>query len=161
MAGTLHRRTILAAGLALPAWRIGAVARSRDVRVALLGQCLIQQDLRQATWPGRAGIAALLRPANTVFTDLETAIAGAGLVPTRESEVLHVAPPAVIDCLTELGVNLVATSNNHAWDLGTPGIVNVLAELDARHLAHAGSGRDLTAASAGAVHGNAALVAAA
>src|SRR3569623_3660106 len=58
MAGTLHRRTILAVGLALPAWRIGAVVRSRDVRMALLGQCLIQQDLRQAAWPGRAALAA-------------------------------------------------------------------------------------------------------
>ena len=161
MAGTLHRRTILAAGLALPAWRLGAVARSRDVRVALLGQCLIQRDLRQAAWPGRAGIAALLKPADTVFTDLETAIAGDGLVPTRQSEVLHVAPPAVIDCLIELGVNLVATSNNHAWDLGTAGIMNALAALDARHLAHAGSGRDLAAASAATVHGKVALVAAA
>lgn len=161
MAGTLHRRTILAAGLALPAWGLGAVARSRDVRVALLGQCLIQQDLRQAAWPGRAGIAALLKSADTVFTDLETAIAGAGLVPTRQSEVLHVAPPAVIDCLTELGVNLVATSNNHAWDLGAPGILNALAALDARHLAHAGSGRDLAAASSAGVCGKVALVAAA
>lgn len=161
MAGTLHRRTILAAGLALPAWRIGAVVRSRDVRMALLGQCLIQQDLRQAAWPGRAAIAALLKPADTVFTDLETAIAGAGLVPTRQGEVLHVAPPAVIDCLADLGVNLVATSNNHAWDLGTPGIMNALAALDARHLAHAGSGRDLATANAAAVHGKVALVAAA
>src|SRR3569623_2915561 len=63
VAGSLHRRTILAAGLALPARRIGAVVRSRDVRMALLGQCLIQQDLRQAAWPGRAAIAALLKPA--------------------------------------------------------------------------------------------------
>src|SRR3569623_2330178 len=58
MAGTLHRRTILAVGLALPAWRIGAEVRSRDVRMALLGQCLIPQAQRPASWPGRAANAA-------------------------------------------------------------------------------------------------------
>jgi poly-gamma-glutamate capsule biosynthesis protein CapA/YwtB (metallophosphatase superfamily) len=162
MAGTFHRRAVLAAGLALPAWRLGASPRVRDVRMALLGQALIQQDLRHAAWPGRAGIAALLNGADIVFTDLETSIRGAaGLVPTRQSEVLHVAPPAVIDCLMELGVNLVATSNNHAWDLGTPGITSALDALDARRVVHAGSGRDLVAASSAAVRGTVALVAAA
>lgn len=161
MRETFHRRAVLAAGLALPAWRLGAVPRVRDLRVALLGQALIQHDLRDAVWPGRSGIAALLKGADVVFTDLETAIAGDGLVPTRQSEVLHVAPPVVIDCLAELGVNLVATSNNHAWDLGTPGIMNTLAALDARHVAHAGSGRDLAAASSAGVRGKVALVAAA
>lgn len=161
MAETFHRRAVLAAGLALPAWRLAAVARGRDLRVALLGQALIQQDLRGQAWPGRTEIAAVLKPVDVVFTDLETAIAGTGLVPTRQGEVLHAAPPAVIDCLAQLGVNLVATSNNHAWDLGTPGILNTLAALDARHIAHAGSGRDLAVASSAATLGQVALVAAA
>ncbi|MFA5964697.1 MAG: CapA family protein [Sphingomonas sp.] len=165
MVETFHRRAIVAAGMTLPAWRLMAAARPRDLRVALLGQALIQQDLRRVAWPGRAAIAALLGRADIAFTDLETAIAGDGLTPTRQSEVLHMAPPAVIDCLAELGVTLVATSNNHAWDLGTPGITAALAALDARHIAHAGSGRDLAAASAAATRaspaGSVALVAAA
>jgi poly-gamma-glutamate synthesis protein (capsule biosynthesis protein) len=166
MAATFHRRAIIAAGLALPAWRLAAVTHRRDLRLALLGQALIQQDLRHAVWPGRVGIAALLKRADVVFTDLETSIDGApGLVPTRQGEVSHIAPPAVIDCLAELGVNLVATSNNHAWDLGTPGIMSALAALDTRHIPHAGSGRDLAAASAAAMRdtaaGPVALVAAA
>jgi poly-gamma-glutamate capsule biosynthesis protein CapA/YwtB (metallophosphatase superfamily) len=161
MTETFHRRALLAAGLALPAWRLGAAPGGRDLRVVLLGQALIQQDLRDAAWPGQAGIAALSRGADAVFTDLETAIAGPGLVPTRQSEVLHIAPPAVIDSLTRLGVNLVATSNNHGWDLGTPGILTTLAALDARHVAHAGSGRDLTTASDAAIVNKVALVAAA
>ena len=91
-----------------------------------------------------AGIKARLHRSQVVFTDLETAISSprAGK-PTRDTNVLHVADPAVIDCLTGLGVNLFATSNNHAWDLGSGGILAALDALDQRRLAHAGSGANL------------------
>ena len=168
----LDRRTVIAGGIVLsavgPAAALARQAKAdpRDLRVALLGQSLIQQDVCAAPWPGRAEIAALLKPADAVFTDLETAILTpmAG-VPTRQGEVLHAAPPVVIDCLRGLGVSIVATSNNHAWDLGTPGIGATLAELDARHMFHAGSGPDLASATMATVqptrHGGVALVAAA
>jgi poly-gamma-glutamate capsule biosynthesis protein CapA/YwtB (metallophosphatase superfamily) len=160
------RRTVLAGSALLPLYGALAARPRPALRVMLLGQALIQQDLRAAAWPGRAGIAALLKDADAVFTDLETAIASpAAGTPTRAGEVLHAAPPAVIDCLKELGVSLVATANNHAWDLGTPGIAATLAELDRRRIHHAGSGADLAAATAAVVqstpHGAVALVAAA
>jgi poly-gamma-glutamate capsule biosynthesis protein CapA/YwtB (metallophosphatase superfamily) len=160
------RRSILAGGALLPLYGALAARPAPALRVMLLGQALIQQDLRAAAWPGRAGIAALLKNADVVFTDLETAIASpAAGAPTRVGEVLHAAPPAVIDCLKELGVSLVATSNNHGWDLGTQGILAILAELDRRRIHHAGSGADLASATAAAVqstpHGAVALVAAA
>jgi poly-gamma-glutamate synthesis protein (capsule biosynthesis protein) len=131
------------AATAGPAW-----ARE-TIRVAFLGQSLVQHDRCAAGWPGMAGIKARLHRSQVVFTDLETAISGprAGK-PTRDTNVLHVADPAVIDCLTGLGVNLFATSNNHAWDLGSGGILTALDALDQRRLAHAGSGANLAAASA-------------
>ena len=85
--------------------------------------------------------------------------------PTREDIFLHAADPVVLDCLKDLSISLLATANNHAWDLGTGGIVGALAELDRRGFAHAGAGVDLTAAAAPAYHSTAgctiALVAAA
>jgi poly-gamma-glutamate synthesis protein (capsule biosynthesis protein) len=113
-----------------------------------------------------AAIRRQLAGADVVFTDLETAIYGpdAGL-PTRQGEVLHAAKPEVIDCLKSLGVTMVTTANNHAWDLGTAGIVSAIDALDRRGIVHAGTGRDLTTASAAAIHrtpgGNVALVSAA
>ncbi|MES2453730.1 MAG: CapA family protein [Pseudomonadota bacterium] len=173
----IDRRTMMAGGIALSALapamslarRAGTGLRPDlrpDLRIALLGQSLIQQDVCAAPWPGRAGIAALLEPADAVFTDLETAIlSSAAGAPTRQGEVLHAAPPVVIDCLRGLGVSIVATSNNHAWDLGTPGIGATLAELEARRVFHAGSGPNLASATKAAVqptrHGGVALVAAA
>ena len=108
----------------------------------------------------------MLGRADCVFTDLETAIGGDGDdTPTRQGEVLHVAAPEVIDCLRSLGVTMVTTANNHAWDLGASGIERAVRELDRRGIVHAGSGTNLDAASAAAVQrtraGRVALVAAA
>lgn len=151
----------LAACAALP-----VAAKPRSMRVALLGQSLIQQDLCTPGWEGMADIIARLRQADLVFTDLETAIdaPGAG-PPTRTGEVFHAAKPTVLDCLKSLGVSLVTTANNHAWDMGPGGILAAIEQLGQRGIAHAGTGRDLAAAAAPAFHqmpgGTLALVAAA
>lgn len=163
---TMSRRAILAGAASLPAWPALARPATRGPRVMLLGQALIQQDLCAQGWPGRAEIAALLARGDVVFTDLETAIdVPGGGAPTRQGEVLHAAPPIVLDCLKGLGVSLVNTGNNHAWDLGAAGIAATLAALDARQIHHAGSGPDLSSASAAGTqstpHGKVALVAAA
>ena len=85
---TISRRAILAGAATLPAWPVLARRPARDLRVMLLGQALIQQDLCARSWPGRTSIAALLAHADVVFTDLETAIEipGAG-APDRKSVV--------------------------------------------------------------------------
>ncbi|OJU18909.1 MULTISPECIES: CapA family protein [unclassified Sphingomonas] len=146
--------------------RIAQARDQRPLRVMLLGQSLIQRAICDDGWPGMAAIAALLRRADVVFTDLETPIEGEGAgEPTRSDATLHRAPPAVLDCLRALGVTLVTTANNHAWDLGTGGILSTIDALDRHGIVHAGSGRDLDAAAAPAIqqtpHGGFALVAAA
>jgi poly-gamma-glutamate capsule biosynthesis protein CapA/YwtB (metallophosphatase superfamily) len=162
----LHRRALLGAAALLPVGPALARVARRPLRVTLLGQSLIQQNLCATGWSGQAALLARLKIADAVFTDVETAIArpGAGAA-TRDGEVLHAAPPVVLDCLRDLGVTLATTANNHAWDLGSDGIIGALAELDARGIIHAGSGHDLaTASKAGwqrTPYGDVALVAAA
>lgn len=160
------RRHLLGAGISVAFLPVVAAADKRPMRISLLGQSLIKTDLRAIGWKGLAEFRGVLKGRDAVFTDLETVIAGplAGQS-TRpaSSEVLHVGDPSVIDCLQAIGVNIVATSNNHAWDLDTGGIMSTIDALRARRLAFAGTGRDLTAASApGLVEGRAgiALVAA-
>jgi poly-gamma-glutamate capsule biosynthesis protein CapA/YwtB (metallophosphatase superfamily) len=162
----LHRRALLGAAALLPVGPALARVARRPLRVTLLGQSLIQQNICATGWPGQAAIIARLKIADAVFTDVETAIASpVSGAATRDGEVLHAAPPVVLDCLRGLGVTLATTANNHAWDLGSDGIIGTLAELDARGIAHAGSGRDLNAASEAGwqrtPHGDVALVAAA
>ncbi len=161
------RRRLLGAGISVAFLPMLTAGGDRPLRISLLGQALIKKDLRPLGWQGLSEFRRLLRASDAVFTDLETVIAGplAGQS-TRpaDSEVLHVGDASVIDCLRAIGVNIVATSNNHAWDLDTGGILSTIDALRGRDMAFAGTGRDLAEASApGVLRGRAkvALVAAA
>jgi poly-gamma-glutamate synthesis protein (capsule biosynthesis protein) len=163
----ITRRQALLGALALPMMgsaRAGAGAR--HLSLALVGQCLIRHDLRSQPWPGFAPLAKRLRAHDACFSDLEVALEGPRRgAPTRAADTLHTADPVVLDCLRDFGVNLLATSNNHAFDVGTGGILDTMAALRARGLAFAGTGDSLAEASAPAVlqtrGGPVALVAAA
>lgn len=136
-----------------------AMARgtSRDLSLALLGQCLIRHDLRENPWPGFRPLARRLRANDACFTAFEVVIRGprAG-APTRGPETLHTADPVVIDCLRDFGVTIMATSGNHAFDLGTGGIVDTMQALRDRGLPFAGTGNDLAEAAAPAIQQTAA-----
>ena len=163
------RRQFLVAGVSVAFLPVAGSAMNsqRPLRISLLGQSLIKTNIRAIGWQHASQFRKLLRGQDAVFTDLETVIsgplAGQSTRPTN-SEVLHVGDPSVIDCLTSLGVNLFATSNNHAWDLNTGGILSTIQALEQRGLSFAGTGRDLAAASRPALRngrGTVALVAAA
>ena len=72
--------------------------------------------------------------------------------------------PHLLEDLKWLGVNLVSTANNHAFDYGEEGIVATCRYLDAAGIAHAGTGRHLREARAPAYldtkRGRVALIAA-
>jgi poly-gamma-glutamate capsule biosynthesis protein CapA/YwtB (metallophosphatase superfamily) len=132
--------------------------------LTVLGQALIQHDLRTDSWWDFAAFAAMFGRADLCFTNLETAIRSPrSEAPTREGVFLHAADPCVLDCLKDLSISLLATANNHVWDLGPGGIAGMLDELDERGFAHAGAGVNLAAAAAPAyrytTNGSAALVA--
>jgi hypothetical protein len=91
-------------------------------RLIVLGQALIQHDLRPHFWLDFAVLAAMFGRADVCFADLETAIRGPlAELPTREGVFLRAADPVVLNCLRDLLVSLLATANNHIWDLGTGG----------------------------------------
>lgn len=125
-----------------------ALAKPRGLRVALLGQALIEHSPSDVEWPGRAALARRLSKADVCFTNLETVIKGARAgTPTRELLTLHAAHADVLDALKSVKVNLLATSNNHAFDLGPGGILDTVEAIGRAGLASAGSGHDLNRAS--------------
>lgn len=158
----MHRRHFLATGLSMAA--SPALAATSGLKLTLLGQALIEHDVAADAWPDRQDMAARLAGADACFTNLETVILGprAG-APTRESLTLHAAGPEVIETLKAMNVRLAATANNHAFDLGSGGILDTLAALRAAGLPSAGSGEDLARAAAptyrDTAHGTVALVA--
>src|SRR5579864_2620919 len=86
-------------------------------------------------------------------------------MPFSHIGLVHRASPEVFKSLMAMHVNLVALSNNHAWDLGAPGIVGTIEEARRYNLTVAGTGRSLADAAAPAYldteNGRVALVAAA
>ncbi len=56
------------------------------------------------------------------------------------------ADPDLIDGLVDAGIDYVSLANNHIGDAGNAGILQTIANLDARGLAHSGAGEDLKAA---------------
>jgi poly-gamma-glutamate synthesis protein (capsule biosynthesis protein) len=85
-----------------------------------------------------------------VFTDFETCIRVDQTLETTRvpGSSFHISEPPVLDCLRELGVNAVALSNNHAWDLGTHGLIKHYDHVRNSGIAHAGCGPNLAVASA-------------
>lgn len=152
----MRRRDFLAGGLALPfamgaaAPRvIGAASPRRPLRVMLMGQALLQHNLSDDQWPAAGKFRALIAGADAVFTDLETAIKGRyAETPLREGTFLHAADAQIVERLANVGINMFATSNNHAYDFGAGGIRDAIDALDARRLTHAGTGMDLAKAAA-------------
>lgn len=145
---------------------LGAASAARapeaSLTVTLTGQAMIRSDLRSTDPTVVARLRSMLA-GDVIFTNLEGTIAEPG-------ESVHegrgfLAPPQALDALQAMGFNLLALSDNHAFDLQVAGIGNTLREADERHLVHAGTGLTLEAAAAPAylstADGNVALVASA
>lgn len=171
MSGISRRRLLqLAAGLPLS----GLVAFTREgraggsgstFRVTLSGQALMKHSLCDDPYDGLNDLMQELQKGQVVFTDLEVAILTADSgEPTRDTIFLHGAEPEVLGCLRQMGFNLLALSNNHAWDFGTAGVLATRAEVMRAGFAFAGSGTDIVGATAAGLSGTTpqvALVAAA
>jgi poly-gamma-glutamate capsule biosynthesis protein CapA/YwtB (metallophosphatase superfamily) len=149
-----NRRHVLGSLAALPLAGMAACAGmsgagARRLRITLSGQALMEHPLCADRYPGLDALVAELERGDVTFTDLEVAIqtprSGA---PTRDTGFQHAASPAVLDCLSAMGFDLLALSNNHAWDLGTAGVVATREEVLASGFAAAGTGVNIEAATA-------------
>lgn len=171
MTGISRRRLLqLAAGLplsGLAACRLNGLDTDRHqaLRVTLSGQLLMEHPLCEDPYSGLSDLVLELQKGQVVFADLEVAIrTPESGEPTREPLFLHGTGPEGLDCIRRMGFNLLALSNNHAWDFGTAGVLATRAEVVRAGIACAGSGADLAKASAAGYTGTTprvALVAAA
>ena len=130
-------RVAVALLLALPA--------AAQITITLTGQSMLRSDLRE-TVPAAAPIIRSLLQGDVIFTNFEAAIAERGESVSEGRGFL--SPPEVFDALKTLGFNLLALSDNHAFDLKTTGIRNTIREANARNIVHAGIGNNLSEAAA-------------
>lgn len=139
----------LAATAAISLLPRAAGAAAGRLRFMTVGQAAIQYDVCEQPYPGFAPLKALLAQADICFTDLETPISGPGAEKaTRDTIFLKAAEPAVLDCLKSLSINVLALSNNHAWDFGTGGVLATLNAVRERGFTYAGTGANLAEATA-------------
>jgi poly-gamma-glutamate capsule biosynthesis protein CapA/YwtB (metallophosphatase superfamily) len=111
-----------------------------------VGQARILRDLRGYESPAFTAALAPLRSADVAFTNLEATIwAKHGGWPLK-GRFARPPGPEVLDSLKGMGFNTLALSNNHAFDLGPPGVLSTLEEVRVRGFLHAGIGEDLAAA---------------
>jgi poly-gamma-glutamate synthesis protein (capsule biosynthesis protein) len=130
--------------------------------ITLTGQAMIRSDIR-ATAPAAVATIQSLLKGEVMFTNLEGAVAEAG-ESVQEGRGFLTRPEA-LDALKTFGFNLLALSDNHAFDMKITGIENTIREANSRNLVHAGTGSTLAeAASPSYLHtptGTVALVASA
>ena len=119
-----------------------------NLSLTLTGQALIMDDIRLETPDAIQRVLPLLK-GDVVYTNFEIVAAGpevsrAEMIPKWPL----FGPPATLDVLQEMGFNLMSLSHNHSFDLGVPGILSTLAEVKARNIVHAGTGANITEATA-------------
>lgn len=95
------------------------------------------------------GTRALLAEGDVNIANLETP-ATARLHPFRKKFTFRMAE-ASLDAIRGAGFGLLTLANNHTGDQGPEGLLDTLAALDRRGIAHAGAGTDLASARAPAV----------
>lgn len=119
------------------------------ITVAAAGDVLIHSPIFKAAYNSRSGsydfdpvftpVAPYLESADYTIANLETRLAGEKRgysgYPRFNS------PAELADALKTAGINLLATANNHCMDMGWPGIVATLDNLDAAGMPHIGTYR--------------------
>ncbi|WP_293856862.1 CapA family protein [uncultured Alsobacter sp.] len=120
-----------------------------SLTIATGGQLLVHGPLDggDAAAPLRRALADAV-----AFSNFEACVETEGAWPTK-AKTLHLAAPGAMGSLRALGFSAVTHANNHAFDLGPPGLARTRDTALAAGLAFAGSGATLDAAWAPALVG--------
>lgn len=117
--------------------------------VALVGDLMLNSQLRVYDEPQFLNLRGLLQRADTVFGNLETVVRRPDEgSPTLSPGSYTSTHPDLLKELQWLGIALLSCANNHAYDFGETGVLATLAHLEHAGFVFAGLGRNLAAARA-------------
>ena len=129
-------------------------SRLGGVKLFVAGDLLVQHPCTYYDDPQVAALRDMVRAADVSMANLEVVITDGDEPPAFiagqggfGSPYMAVGP-WIVNELEAFGFDLLFTANNHASDFGEAGIMSTLRHLDGAGLHHAGSGRNLTEASA-------------
>ncbi|MBB3593840.1 poly-gamma-glutamate synthesis protein (capsule biosynthesis protein) [Rhizobium sp. BK529] len=122
-----------------------------SLTVAVTGQILIHGPL-DISGEGQRQVMDFLA-ADVAFANLEATVTTEGAWPTK-TKTLHLASPEALVSVRKLGFHALTHANNHAFDLGPPGIASTRAAAERAGLKLTGSGMSIEEAARPAVLGN-------
>lgn len=109
-----------------------------SITVCVSGQALLHGALDLAV-PGAERVRHLLASADAALANLEATVETDGAWPTK-TKTLHLTNAEGIGSLAALGFDVLAHANNHAFDLGPPGIAATRSAVEASGMQIVGSG---------------------
>lgn len=119
------------------------------ISIAVSGQALLH-DALDLTVHGADAVRTLIRDADAAFVNLEASIETEGAWPTK-TKALHLTTPAGVASLRDLGFDALTHANNHAFDLGPPGIERTRSVVEKTGMKLVGSGSCLQRAAEPAI----------
>ncbi|UJW73809.1 CapA family protein [Rhizobium sp. SL42] len=114
-----------------------------SITIAITGQALIHQPLN-LDCADAAEMLDFLK-ADATIGNFEGVIDAPGAWPTK-TKTVHAVKEPVLASLAALGFSAMAHANNHAFDLGPPGIAATHAAMQRHNILLAGSGQNLAEA---------------
>lgn len=115
-----------------------------DFDLALNGDFMLTQRISVYREPAYLALIDAMRSADATFVNLESTVREwhEG-TPSITTGTPMTTPPALLDELKWMGIDIVSCANNHAYDYGENGLLACLRHLDNAGIPHAGSGRNL------------------
>jgi poly-gamma-glutamate capsule biosynthesis protein CapA/YwtB (metallophosphatase superfamily) len=111
-----------------------------SISVSVTGQALLHGALDTVT-PGSASVSEVLRSSDAALANLEATVKADGAWPTK-TKTLHLTDEGGVASLRALGFDVLSHANNHAFDLGPPGIAQTRAAVERAGMHLTGSGAD-------------------
>ena len=155
---------ILSASVAVHAAEEGKLATAAvpstpvagDFSFAAVGDLIYLRPMLATIEKQSPDMLRILRGADVTFGNFETTALDLktfkGSPQAESGGTWMLADPAVPGDVARMGFDIVGHANNHTTDWGVEGMAETLDLLDAAHLVHAGTGRNMTAARAPAYH---------
>ena len=128
---------------------MGYGAEAGTATICLTGDAMITRRMSVYDEPQYLGLVEIIRSADVAITNAEMLFHNyenpASYIPGGTYMRAH---PRMIEELEWLGISMVASANNHAYDFDENGLLQHLNNLEAAGIAHAGIGRDASEARA-------------
>lgn len=126
--------------------------QNKTLTVTGTGDALFTMKFPEEYYGSMQEISSFIRSCDIRMTNLETNLSDFDLFPSAYSGGTWLNTRGkYLEELERYGFNFYGTANNHAMDYSYAGLLSTIRILEAHHLAHAGTGRDLAEAASPAV----------